>query len=112
MDLVDTPIRVTCVSPGLVETEFSIVSLTTLNSVYEVKHQVRLDNKEAADAVYEGVIPLNANDIADNIVYALTRPRHVQIADIITYCTNQVSSFNNSIMIITNTPSGTSQHGG
>lgn len=74
-DLAGTPIRVTAVSPGLVETDFSIT---------------RFGGDEGkAKKVYENIVPLVAEDVADQIIYATTRPRHVQIADIISYCTNQ-----------------------
>jgi hypothetical protein len=64
LELLGKPIRVTEVDPGLVETEFSIV---------------RLGSKERADKVYEGITPLTGDDIADCIVWAVTRPAHVNI---------------------------------
>ena len=64
IELLGKPVRVTEVDPGLVETEFSIV---------------RLGGKERADKVYEGMTPLTGDDIADCIVWAVTRPAHVNI---------------------------------
>eukprot|EP00397_Hematodinium_sp_SG-2012_P036506 GEMP01039413.1.p1 GENE.GEMP01039413.1~~GEMP01039413.1.p1 ORF type:complete len:284 (+),score=56.24 GEMP01039413.1:51-854(+) len=75
MDLADTPIRVTAISPGLLKSEFS-----------EVRFK---GDMEKAKAPYQGIVPLHPEDVADQVIYACTRPRHVQIADIISYPTNQ-----------------------
>jgi len=77
-DCLGTPVRVTSVDPGMVETEFSEV-------------RFRGDTQRAA-AVYKGLTPLTADDVADAIVWAATRPAHVNIAEIQLTCIHQANS--------------------
>jgi 3-hydroxy acid dehydrogenase / malonic semialdehyde reductase len=67
-DVLGTPIRVTTVNPGMVETDFSLVRFH--------------GDTERAAKVYERVEPLTAEDIADAILWAVTRPAHINIARI------------------------------
>jgi NADP-dependent 3-hydroxy acid dehydrogenase YdfG len=68
-DLLGRPIRITTVDAGLVETEFSLVRYR--------------GDAEAADAVYEGVDPVRPDDVADCVMFALTRPLHVNVDEIV-----------------------------
>ena len=70
-------IRVINISPGMVETEFS---------------QVRFNDVEKAKAVYAGMTPLTADDIAYQILNALKSPRHVNIDEVIILATDQGSA--------------------
>ena len=76
-DLLGRPIRITTVDPGLAETEFSIV-------------RFKGDTEQAA-AVYKGVDPLVAEDVADCVLFALTRPWHVNVDEIVVKARNQSS---------------------
>lgn len=77
MDLLGTPIRVTSVDPGLVETEFSIVRFS--------------NDIEKAKKVYHGLTPLTPDDIAETIVWTATRPAHVNISTVVMMPTDQAS---------------------
>lgn len=78
MDLVDTPLRVSSVDPGLVETEFSFV-------------RFHGDAARAA-AVYEEIEALQPDDIADAVLYCATRPPHVSVNQIVVMPTAQASA--------------------
>ena len=77
LDLVHTPLRVTNVKPGLVETHFSNI-------------RFRGDDQRAA-TVYQGIKPLTGDDIADVAFYAASAPKHVQIAEVLVLATHQAS---------------------
>ena len=77
IDLVDTPLRVTNIKPGLVETNFSVIRYR--------------GNKGAADNVYKGVHPLNGDDIAEVIYWTSSVPEYMQIAEILVMPTNQAT---------------------
>jgi 3-hydroxy acid dehydrogenase / malonic semialdehyde reductase len=78
MDLNPFGIKVTSVTPGLVDTEFSMV-------------RFKGDQEKAAN-VYKGIEPLHGDDIADIILYVLSAPPHVQLADITVFPTAQASA--------------------
>lgn len=78
MDLVDTPIRVTNIQPGMVETNFSVARFH--------------GDEQRASKVYEGIKALTAEDIADVIHYTASVPEHVQICEVTVTPTNQASS--------------------
>ncbi|MGB0369319.1 MAG: SDR family NAD(P)-dependent oxidoreductase [Flavobacteriales bacterium] len=77
-ELYDKNIKVTNVAPGLVETEFSIVRFH--------------GDENRAKTVYDGMEALTAKDIADCIVFAATRPKHVNVADMLVLPTCQGSA--------------------
>lgn len=77
-DMLKHHIKVTNIAPGMVETEFSIVRYK--------------GDKEAADKVYQGMTPLTNEDIAETIIFAITRPTHVCLNDIVIMPTAQANS--------------------
>jgi NADP-dependent 3-hydroxy acid dehydrogenase YdfG len=78
IDLVQYGIKVTNIAPGAAETEFSIVRFK--------------GDQQTADSVYEGYDALQAQDIADSVLFAVTRPAHVNISDITIMPTAQASA--------------------
>lgn len=67
-ELIDKKVKVTTIKPGLVDTEFSLVRFR--------------GDKEKADNVYKGIVPLYAEDIADTIAYVVNLPEKIQITDL------------------------------
>ena len=77
-DLLGTPVRVSSVDPGMVETEFS---------------QVRFrGDTERAQGVYQGLTPLTPADVADVVFFCVTRPPHVNISEVLILPTDQAGS--------------------
>ena len=77
IDLVDTPLRVTNIKPGLVETNFSVVRFR--------------GDQEKADNVYKGIKALSGDDIADVAYFAASAPEHMQIAEVLVMPTYQAT---------------------
>jgi len=77
LELLGKPVRVTEIAPGMVETEFSLV---------------RFGDAELARAVYAGMTPLTAEDVAECIAWALTRPAHVNIDEIVVRPSDQATA--------------------
>lgn len=77
-DLLGTPVRVTSIDPGMVETDFSLVRFH--------------GDEERAAKVYKGLIPLDPEDVADAIVWAVSRPAHVNIARVLLTPVQQANS--------------------
>lgn len=77
MDVLGSGVKISQVDPGMVETEFSLV---------------RLEDRAAAEAVYAGLTPLQAGDIAETVLWVANRPPHVVIADVLVYPLDQAGS--------------------
>jgi NADP-dependent 3-hydroxy acid dehydrogenase YdfG len=73
-----TPVRVTSIDPGMVETDFSLVRFR--------------GDEQRASQVYQNITPLSAADVADAIVWAATRPPHVNIARVLMTSIDQANS--------------------
>ena len=78
LELSGKPVRITDVAPGMVETEFSLVRFP--------------GEPERAARVYQGLTPLTADDVADCIVWAVTRPAHVNVDEIVVKPVAQASA--------------------
>jgi serine 3-dehydrogenase len=78
LDLLGTPVRVSSVDPGMVETEFSDVRFH--------------GDTERAKKVYQGLTPLTPDDVADVVFFCATRPAHVNINDVILMPVDQAST--------------------
>lgn len=78
LDLNGTPIRVSEVAPGMVETEFSLVRFR--------------GDAERAGKVYQGLTPLAPDDVADAVVWCATRPLHVNVSEVVIMPTAQAST--------------------
>jgi 3-hydroxy acid dehydrogenase / malonic semialdehyde reductase len=78
LDLSGTPLRVTEIAPGMVETEFSLVRFH--------------GDAERAAKVYRGFTPLGPDDIADAVVWCATRPPHVDVSEMVIMPTAQAST--------------------
>lgn len=76
MDLLGSPIRVSNIEPGMVETEFSVV---------------RLGSRADAERVYAGMKPLTAHDVAETILWVLSRPPHVNVQELVLFPTQQAA---------------------
>ena len=79
IDLLQYGIKVTAINPGMADTEFSLVRFK--------------GDSERAKSVYQGIKPLQANDIADIAWYCASLPPHVCINDITVTCLTQANSF-------------------
>ena len=77
IELVDTPLRVTNIKPGLVETNFSVVRFR--------------GDKDKADNVYKGIRPLTGDDIAETVYFAASVPEYMQIAEMLVMPTYQAT---------------------
>ncbi len=78
IDLVNYNIKVTNIAPGAAKTEFALVRFK--------------GNEKVANAVYNGIEPLLAQDIAETIYFVCTRPKHVTINDLVIMPTSQASA--------------------
>lgn len=79
LELNGEPIRVTEIAPGLVETEFSLVRFK--------------GDRARAKGVYDGLKPLTADDVAECVVFAVTRPPHVDVDEIVVRPVAQATTF-------------------
>jgi NADP-dependent 3-hydroxy acid dehydrogenase YdfG len=78
LELLGRPIGVSEIDPGLVKTEFSLVRFR--------------GDERAADAVYEGMTPLTPEDVAECVVFAVTRPSHVNIDTVVVLARDQAGA--------------------
>jgi hypothetical protein len=78
MDVVGSGVKVSVIQPGLVETEFSMVRFG--------------GDAERAETVYAGLDPLTGADIADTVLWVVSRPAHVQVAEVVVLAGAQASA--------------------
>lgn len=74
LDLQGSGVRVTNIEPGMVETEFSLV---------------RFGDAAKAKKIYDGMVPLSADDIAESIEWCLSRPKHMNVQELMLFPTDQ-----------------------